>query len=459
MDQAIDDQKKKENISGLFQLKIRPLKAFTWIELGMCTICFLGAFLGTLKRYLPVSDTLITVSFDLLCFVLLGYVLMKRLVISGYHLPYSPLATPLFIFIGFTFLSIFVRLVPPLNQGLVGWRFLASSLLLHFLGFYAFDSVERIWRVMKVFWLSGCIVGIYGLVQYWRGYTAVELLWISNLAATMKIAGTGRYRIMSTMGSAVDLGFYLSLAMVTLFTALLLRKSRLWLWAMLFIMGVLLVLTYVRAAWIAVFLGFIYIVTIFLYRIKQVRVIYPIAVIVLLMLLSLLPFIADNIAALSNDLAFQERVGSLSNPFQDRSMIERFQKWKEIFAIILDNPLGVGVGMTGATRLIFQDEAISVPVTMDNSYLKILIETGWIGLGLFLWLLWSVFRKGKRILSKVHSDYYVLASMFIACFISFVSILFLGEYIELNPARSIVWIFSGFLFSLPRLQQQAEKSS
>ena len=39
----------------------------------------MGLMLGVLKRYLPISDSLVTLTYDGLCFGVLGYVILRRL--------------------------------------------------------------------------------------------------------------------------------------------------------------------------------------------------------------------------------------------------------------------------------------------------------------------------------------------------------------------------------------------
>lgn len=427
--------------------------SWTWVEVGLWGIFVLGAFQGTFKRYLPISDSLITLTYDGLCFGLLGFVLLRRTA-KSWQIPYSPLTPPILIFCGFTFLTIFNSQLTSLMQGLLGWRFLASSVLLHFLGFYAFEELGQVQRLLKTFWITAGVVATYGVVQLIRGYTVIEFTWIAHLAATMKIAGTNRYRLMSTMGSAVDLGFFITLAIVTLFGVLLLSKPRKLIhFILLGLMLFVLLYTFVRTAWIATFVGVAYLCIFRLWNMRSLRPLFPVFIAGLSISLILSVIVAGQLVSHSENLALQERVRSLQNPLEDFSVQARFKHWETTWQVIQQYPLGLGVGMTGAARLKYAHESAVVSATVDNSYLKVLVETGWIGLVLFLWLMAAVLRGGLSIVRKLQGEYQLLASLFVACFISFTLLLFFGEYIELNPARSFIWIFSGFLFCLPRLSQ------
>lgn len=444
--------------SNPLAFKISWSPPITWTEAGLWFLTLYGALLGTLKRYGPISGEFITIGFDALCFGLLLYVVIKRLFHSR-KIPYSPVTLPIILFSGFVLLSILNPYLTSLTRGLLGWRFLVSGIVFHFLGFYAFDDVRRIRRFFSFFWVVAGIVAIYGIVQLVRGYTAVELAWIDNLAATMKIAGTGRYRLMATMGSAIDLGFFMSLAIVSLVGYFILhRRLPIFQIILLGLMLLAITFTFVRAAWAAVFVGIFYLLIAQLWYKKRWRPLFPILAMSLVIFALILPFTVSNIAVYFDNPALQERVASLSNPLADPSMLDRYERWSDTWSLVEEYPFGLGVGMTGAAGLRYPNDPGPVNVTTDNSYLKILIETGWIGLGLFFFLIFTILIKGNTLYKKLNKQFRADALPLLACFVAFLIILFFGEYIELNPSRTLIWIFSGFLFSLARLQKLEEES-
>ncbi|MCB8980442.1 MAG: O-antigen ligase family protein [Ardenticatenaceae bacterium] len=423
-----------------------PLKLpFSKIEVGFWLVLFLGAFIGHLKRYLPIPDTLITVVYDFMCFGLLGSVLFTRLVRS-HRLPYSKATLAIAVFTSFVLLTVFNPLLASIVQGFLGWRFLASGILLHFLGFYAFNSVEQVWRLLRVFWITAFLISLYALVQLLRGYTATELAWIQQLSATMMIAGTGRYRLMSTLGSAVDFGFYLTLAISTLATVMLFRRLNKWMYFAIILMIAALLFTFVRAAWFATFIAiFLSTLKLFWHK-KLLRLLYPLVLLSIITSALWFPRLVVSISPYLENPALNERVASLANPLEDASILDRVRTWSGIWTVIQDNPYGVGVGMSGAASLKYTSSLI----TTDNSYLKVIVETGWVGFLLFLWLLLTIILYGLKLSTLLSGDLKILATVFTTSIVAFAVLLFFGEYIELNPCRNILWIFSGVLFSLPR---------
>lgn len=437
----------------------RDRRAISLIELGIFILIIFGPIMGLLKRTLPFNDSLITLAFDIWSFGLLGFILVYRILFSNW-LRLSPLTFLILLFVGFTFLTIINPHLSSIKRGIFGWRFISLSCLLHFAGFYAFKRKEQIWRMFKVFWTISAIVSIYGIYQLVNGYSANELEWIQNLSATMRIAGTGRYRIMSTTGSAVDLGFFLSLSITTLFAYFITTKSKRWpVFFLLALMVISQIFTYVRAAWVATILGLSFFVFFYFWQKNSLRLLVPVLLMSLIIFSIFFPFFATKVSNIFDDAALQERVGSLANPLEDKSMQDRFKQWNTIWNVVKQYPLGVGVGMTGASSIIFENEYSPAPKTMDNSYLKVLVETGWIGLFIYIALLALTLWRGILITKGLNGNEKVIGIMLCSSFVAFISIQFFGEYIELNPSRSFIWLFSGILMSLSHIKNNPHNVS
>ena len=320
------------------------------------------------------------------------------------------------------------------------------------LGFYAFNDSHRIWKTLKFFWIITGISAIYGITQLLRGYTPVELSWIQQLPATMKIAGTSSYRLMSSFGSAVDFSAVLVLAMTSLGGVLLVRRERsIWRLCLYGLMAIALLFTYVRAAWIALLFGGIFLLLAYFWHIRLVRLLFFPSITIIVLSIGLLLWGTTLIASDLPNAALQERIGSLSNPLQDKSMLDRFDNWSEAWKVVEEHPLGIGIGMTGAASIKYSDNSGLSLITLDNSYLEILVTTGWPGLFLFIILVFSMVTKLVLLPGHLHEDSRLLAICLGSSVISYLVIMFFGEYIELNPARTIVWILAGMAFSLPRI--------
>ncbi|TAM84432.1 MAG: O-antigen ligase domain-containing protein [Acidobacteria bacterium] len=86
------------------------------------------------------------------------------------------------------------------------------------------------------------------------------------------------------------------------------------------------------------------------------------------------------------------RVGKLAEIFvsPDAATSGRFDTWRHVLSIVIENPqylvFGVGYKTLSLTRL-FHGEII-----VDNGYLSLLLETGLVGLGGFLYFSWTILR-------------------------------------------------------------------
>jgi O-antigen ligase len=134
-------------------------------------------------------------------------------------------------------------------------------------------------------------------------------------------------------------------------------------------------------------------------------------------------------------------------------MQDRFDTWSEVWDVIKEYPMGIGMGMTGAASLKYPDSTGLSRVTLDNSYLEILMTTGWPGLILFLILATVIMIRLIILPEHLYKDLQLLRIALSSTFVSYLAIMFFGEYIELNPARTIAWIMVGIAVSLPRIQR------
>lgn len=103
--------------------------------------------------------------------------------------------------------------------------------------------------------------------------------------------------------------------------------------------------------------------------------------------------------------AFLQRTGKLSMLFSrnDIGTVDRIAMWKTAVRMIKDRPiLGHGLNTFMARYLDYWVGGQKQPRYAHNCYLQVAAETGLLGLGSFLWLLWCVF---CRIRAALHSPF------------------------------------------------------
>jgi O-antigen ligase len=139
----------------------------------------------------------------------------------------------------------------------------------------------------------------------------------------------------------------------------------------------------------------------------------------------------------------------LSDPTQREG---RTKNWREIANEIRPSPLfGVGYGKFGG--ILQPDSAFIIENIVDNSYFLLLIQYGLVGSGLFVGLLWTIFRQAWRVM-KAARDAWIreTASALLAILAAYCIIAFaLNVWEMMFPINFLFWLCAGILFRLPMM--------
>jgi len=130
----------------------------------------------------------------------------------------------------------------------------------------------------------------------------------------------------------------------------------------------------------------------------------------------------------------------------DTSTSARINSWKWGLKGWTKHPL-LGYGITGYSF-------------MDAQYVRVLVETGIIGLIAFLWLLKSIFKEGWRIYKKMDMPYYKGLTMgYIAGFIALcVHSIGANTFIIIRIMEPF-WFFTAIVMILPQIIQRHDETS
>lgn len=238
---------------------------------------------------------------------------------------------------------------------------------------HSLDQMKRlIWTVLS----SALVVTLYGFYQYIYGVNISAAEWVDgDQFPDLKV------RVFSTLENPNLLAGFLMVIMamasgLALHTAQ--KKSKLILFALVVTLGICLVLTYSRGAWLSILA--VIIVYGFLYNRK------------IFWFLLIVPFVL----LIAKD-ALVERILSIANP-TDTSSTLRLALWESTAAMIMDKPL-LGIGW-GAYWMVYpeydfflQDSGAKI-FHAHNMYLNIAAEIGIPGLLVFLTLMIGHIRKG-----------------------------------------------------------------
>jgi hypothetical protein len=241
------------------------------------------------------------------------------------------------------------------------------------------EAHRRIARTLLIF---GAIAGVYALIQYvfappW------DTTWMQNIDAesfgTPERFGIRAFSVLNGPGV-----FALFIGAVILFNLPYLRIRNWPNMLALLVMIVGLMLSLVRSAWLAVFLGIIVFVWLSPKRLQATLSILSVSAVCGVAAVAIL------LAAPNENFGSRlaERFLTLSNVQEDPSAMERRQQAENTFAMGLDQPAGAGLGLTGGGGKLATTDAQFInhsPVgPIDNGFATRFFELGILGFAAFL---------------------------------------------------------------------------
>ena len=247
-------------------------------------------------------------------------------------------------------------------------------------------------KIIFALLLTGSVISLYGILQH---YGIDFIAWHFKYGS---LSTLGRYNFTAEyLVTIIPLG----LIMLTVNG----KKRFLFFFAMMLMLFCLL-LTQARASWLALFVSFLFILGMLVWRRKLVfpKIKKKLIIIIPLLIFLLIPFFLSthNIWRKS----WQRAVSSFD--FQQGSVRSRLLIYRDTLRMVKENPvLGVGLGNFKVIYPLYQDqESLSGDVRIEhvhNEYLQIAVESGIIGLSLFFWFLllsgkicWHLLREEKN---------------------------------------------------------------
>jgi len=185
---------------------------------------------------------------------------------------------------------------------------------------------------------------------------------------------------------------------------------------------ILILFTYTRSAWIALF-----IILIIIFR--QIKSKYKYLFLCLLAGVFII-YQSDYIIGF-----FTARFNNISSSkMEENSLATRLYIWSHMFKVSFNHPL-LGTGLS--TFELYSEKALGFSAMAHNDYLRILFETGIIGLLSYLYLLYKViivsFKKTKRLKSPINTTIMWL-------FILFAAMSFGDNIIDMLSSQLYLWV-------------------
>ena len=433
---------------GIFLLSF-PVRTPSW---ALLTVFVMNYFIMGLDRYVPGLSGGVVMD-GLLCLIL-ALLLIKSI---GYGVEWKYARNEILLISFIWFLYCFFELLSPFAGSVEAWTtsvrgigvyfvilVLLTLLLLHRYSYLRLFLV--LWSVLTL--LAVCKV----LIQRYVGFDSSELRWLFvDGGARTHIIRTG-IRYFSFFTDAANFGSGMGFSMVVFSIASFYVKHR---WLKFYFGMVALAAAYglmmsgTRSALAVPFAG----CALFLLISGK----WKIAVGGTVLLIGV--FCVLNYTTIGQSNASVRRMRSAFNK-NDPSFMVRLANQKRLRSYMVAKPFGVGVGMGGVKAKRFDPDAIMSQIPTDSWLVLIWVETGIVGLLLYLGLYVWFFIRGAVIIYRIQNKELrgILCALLAGTFGMMVSS-YANEIIGQFPNGYIVYMSQAFIFMGPVFDRELQKDT
>jgi O-antigen ligase len=285
------------------------------------------------------------------------------------------------------------------------------------------DAKERD-RLITIFVTVAFITALFGLYQQRVGHVVLNS-WGYPYNEVIRFTSGFRLRSFSTFNQPFPFAFYLMLTVLLALPQAIADPHRLRNRLFLLstpVLGLALVFTYVRGAFLGLAVGLLYLA---FHRYKVLVAFIPLALVAFLLL---------------------PQGSSFTNAAtQGQSLNVRTTSWSDRGGQLITHPIGSGIGTIGAAAQKVQSLSAASPnqqaaFQSDNSYLKVGFELGLIGLWLFVALLVSAFLTGRYVERRVEGMDQHFAASWSATVLAIMASALVATYFEMIPMDAFFWM-------------------
>jgi O-antigen ligase len=317
------------------------------------------------------------------------------------------------------------------NRGLHGFRLFQLYTLVALATLVVFLRPRLRLVATRVALAIGLVVSLYAAVRVVIGHSDAEREFALAVPTITFYGDT--VRAIGSFSSAIGLSSFMApTAVFALALGLLSNRLRVFAWTVAGLALVGLIGSFSRASLFGVVLGLVFGLLLVLFaRDTSLRWKLTCAGLVVFMVLTTY---GGLLVASQASPALRERAQGVLDPLGDESVRLRLATWERTLDDVADHPLGQGVGAVGAAS---SETRVNVRTT-DNSFLKVLVEQGVIGLALFVaGMLGAVLVLARR-LRRTAEELRPVGLAALAGFVTFLGISFAGESVE-QPGKIVAW--------------------
>jgi len=400
---------------------------FVDLKVGVGFIMIFGFFVIIMGKYV---DAPFGIGLDALLFVLMFSLIVQVSKTKDISFAMHPISYFILAWIGYSLFQV----LNPSAASLMAWlytvRSLAGLLFLYFIASYAFTSKKIIFNSIKIILGLGLVAGLYGLKQEFMGFSSMELAWVNaDPKRYQLIVQWSRMRIFSLFSDPTTYGIlsaYMGVMCMIIATGPYnwIKRSILIFTAIVSMLG----MAYAgsRTPFVLVPAGIFFYVMMTLNR-----------YVIMATVAGAMMFGVLMVKSTSNPVIY--RMQSAFKPGEDASMQVRIDNQALVQPFIHDHPIGAGLGSTGAWGARFTPDSWLASFAHDSGFVRIAVEAGWLGLILYMAMLFTIMRYGIYYYFRVTDP--GIKNMYLAITTAFF-ILVLASY----PQEAIVMLPTSLIF-------------
>ncbi|MEO1449079.1 MAG: O-antigen ligase family protein [Bacteroidota bacterium] len=316
-----------------------------------------------------------------------------------------------------------VELINPWTVSQTAWfysvRGIGTWASIFVVSLYALKRVDHVRGFGMLVLSLGLLGALYGFWQEWRGLQEFEWNWImENSDRFGRFYAFGRFRKFSFFAHPGIFGMLMG-GLFVWTIGLLSRPNRqkrtlILLICSAVIFGGAMLLSGTRTAFVVV----------------------PVTLLFMVLLRPRLPMLlaAGSVLALGAAMAFMptthpvlQRYQTAFNPEDAISLQTRLRNQAYIQPFIQEHPIGAGMGATGEFGQQFSPYTLLSQFPSDSGYVRIAVETGWVGLLVYLSLMATMLLTGVRAYFRTRDE---RKRSWIAALMGFVCFMIIGHYAQ-----------------------------
>jgi len=274
----------------------------------------------------------------------------------------------------------FIELFNPYSPSQIAWvyevRNTALKMILFFIPLFAFKKFDDV-KQLGYLWIGLTTVGaIYAIIQQAFGLQGFERIWlledVENLDKVVVNGAVRNFSFFSTPGIMGVLMGGTSIFCMPLFLSREIKSiHKVILAACVLLMWVAMLFSGTRTAFIIVPVSYAFILIISMRKRALVG-------------FGVIAFIWIGLYIIPSQDPLVHRFRSTFDPSQSNSFQDRVNMQEYLQPYIRSHPIGGGIGLTGERGQQFSPDRLLSEIRIDSGYLRLAIEQGWIGLGIFL---------------------------------------------------------------------------